>query len=326
MADGPTIYDIAAKAQVGIATVSRVLNGRGSVASATRDAIMQAVNELGYRPNRSARSLASGVIHRPRIAALVPLFRAAFSVEVTRALAGGLETAGMDLLLFDVPDRAAKQRVLDRLVAARSCEGIVLCSMGVGSERQLELKRLGIPFVFCDFSIPGVPSVAVDNVAGGELLAQTLLARGAQHPALVSGPDEVYAFLDREQGFRQAAPNKAPVLRATAITREAGRALVPTLLKKRPAVDAVACVNDQIALGVVEGLRATNVRVPEDVQVIGFDDMPLMDVLGLSTIRQDLPAFGAWAAEAIAALVRDPSAELTAQTLPLAAVLRQTTR
>jgi DNA-binding LacI/PurR family transcriptional regulator len=326
MPNDATIYDIAQRAGVGIATVSRVLNGSARVAEQTRAVVQQAMNDLGYRPNRAARRLAVRGPNRPRVAAMVPLFSTNFYFSVSRPIAQGLMAADMDLVLYDVANREAKNRLLDRIVAERACEGLILCSMGIGEARQEELRRLSIPFVCVDYVIQGVPCVTVDNVAGGALATRYLLDTGARHLALVTGPSSAHAFRAREEGFVKIAGPRAPFARADSVTRESGRGVVTTLLDAHPHLDGIVCVNDLLAVGVLEELRARGRRVPEDVQVIGFDDQPLMDFLGLTTVRQPMAAFGEWAARSIAHMISDPTTVVDNVQLGLSLISRSTTR
>jgi DNA-binding LacI/PurR family transcriptional regulator len=322
----PTIYDIARRAGVGIATVSRVLNGSGGVAEGTRKAVQKAMGDLGYRPNRAARRLAVRGPNRPRVAAMMPFFSTNFYFTVCRPLAQGLAAAEMDLVLYDVDSREAKLRLLDRLVDERSCEGLLICSMGIGPERQERFARLGIPVVCIDYPLSGVPSVTVDNAAGGALAAERLLAGGSRRIALVTGPSAALAFRLREDGFARVAGVDAPVARAETVTREAGRAVAAALLDGHPDLDGIATVNDLLSIGVMEELRARGRRIPDDVQVTGFDDQPLMDVLGLSTVRQPMLAFGEWGARAIQSLITSPRTAVASARLPLSFIARATTR
>ena len=321
-----TIYDIARRAGVGIATVSRVLNGSGGVAEATRKLVQKAMGDLGYRPNRAARRLAVRGPNRPRIAALMPFFSTNFYFTVCKPLAQSLAAADMDLVLHDVESREGKLRLLDRIADERSCEGLLVCSMGVGAERQERFAKLGIPIVGIDYPIEGAPSVTVDNVAGCELAARQLVAGGSRRLGLVTGPAAALAFRQREEGFIAVAGAGAPVARAAAVTRESGRAAAAALLDGHPDLDGIVTVNDLLALGVLEELRARGRRVPDEVQVTGFDDQPLMDVIGMSTVRQPMLAFGEWAARAIQSLIHSPRAPVASTRLSLSFIARATTR
>jgi DNA-binding LacI/PurR family transcriptional regulator len=325
MAADPTIYDIARRAGVGIATVSRVLNGASGVADATRLGVQKAMGELGFRPNRAARRLAVRGPNRARIVAVMPFFSTNFYFAVCKPLAQGLAAAEMDLVLYDVGNREGKLRLLDRIAAERSCEGLLICSMGIGPERQNQFARLGIPVVCIDYPLENVPSVTVDNVEGGTMATRALLASGSRRLALITGPVAL-AFRQREEGFSTLAGAEAPVARAQAVTREAGRAAAAALCDGHPHIDGIVTVNDVLAIGVIEELRARGRRIPQDVQVTGFDDQPLMDVFGLSTVRQPMQAFGEWAARAIQTLILSPGTPVASTQLSLSFIARATTR
>lgn len=322
----PTVYDVARHAQVGIATVSRVLNGSARVSETARAAVLAAVAATGYRRNQAARRLARGGASRPRVAALLPLFSADFYAAVARTLARGLAEVGMDLLLVDVIERGDKLRHLQRILEEHACDALVLCSMGVGTERQAQLRRAGIPLVVIDYDLPDCVSGTVDNRTGGSLATRHLLLRGSRRPALLGGPASIPAFRARAQGFIDAAGTDAPRITATGADRTAGRVATTALLAEHPDIDGLMCVSDLYALGALEALRAAGRAVPAAVQVIGFDDQPLMDVIGLSTIRQPMAEMGAWAAKTAARLVADPAAVVPARSFPLVLVERSTTR
>jgi DNA-binding LacI/PurR family transcriptional regulator len=326
MAGKPTIYDIARQAKVGIATVSRVLNGSGRVAEDTREAVRRAVEDLGWRPSRAARRLAARGAERPRLVALMPLFSASFYHAVSAPLAGGLAGAGIDLAIYDVPDRETKNRLLDRVLAERACELLMLCSMRIGAERAEQLRALALPTIFVDFAHEGFPSVSVDNRRGAALQVELLRGRGARRIACIGGPPEAHAFRDREEGFRAEAGPAAPLERAAALSVAQGRAALGRLLARDPAIDGVCCADDLLAVGAVEEARVRGLRVPSALQVVGFDDQPLMDVFGLSTVHQPFDGFGGWALSAVKRLAADPRASVASRRLPLSVVERATTR
>ncbi len=332
MAPNPTIYDIAKRAGVGIATVSRVLNGSERVADATREAVQRAMQELDFRPNRAARRLAVGGVNRPRVAALMPFFSASFYYAVSAPLSAGLIAADIDLVLYNIQDREHKNRVLDRIVAERACEGIVLFSMGVRDERIAELGRIGIPVVCVDYPQIGVPALTVDNIEAGRIATRHLIKGGARHVGLITGPTVALAFRQREEGFIEISGAKSPQERAETVTIEAGRQAAINLLDQFPTLDALMCVSDILAVGALQAVRARN-RIPgDDIQIIGFDDQPLIDVIGLSTIRQPMDEFGAWAARSMATLLKRGKEQINntptveSQVLPIELVVRSTTR
>lgn len=325
MAAGPTIYDIAKRAKVGIATVSRVINGSARVAEPTRQAVTKAMADLGFRPNRAARRLAAGGPNRARVAALLPFFSTNFYFSVAKPLSQGLAEADIDLVLCNVQTREDKNRILDRILKERSCEGLLLCSMGVGEERIRQFEAAAIPIVMVDFPLADLPSVSVDNIAGGELSARALRERGARRLGLISGPQAAHAFRDREIGFRAVAGADAPIVRCDQVVPEEGRRAARQLLREHQ-VDGLVCVNDLLAVGALDEARDQGLAVPAAVQIIGFDDQPLMDHIGLTTVRQPMERFGTWAATAMKTILIDREDPPASERLPLTLVPRATTR
>jgi LacI family transcriptional regulator len=196
----------------------------------------------------------------------------------------------------------------------------------------VQFRTQGVPMVSLDFPIPGMPSVTVDNAAGSAKATRQLQRTGASRLGLISGPTAALAFRQREAGFITVAGSAAPVMRAEAVTIEAGRAAAAALLDAFPATDGIVTVNDLLAVGALSEARARGRQVPDDLQIIGFDDQPLMEVIGMSTVRQPMGEFGSWAAQAITALLARPlipgaaPVAVASVELPLSLVLRATTR
>lgn len=323
----PTIYDIAAHAGVGIATVSRVINGSRRVSDKTRKSVQQAMVELGFRPNNAARRLAAGAPNRPRVVALMPFFTTAFYFNVCKVLSQRLSAEETDLVLVDVHDQAEADRHLDRLLAERSCEGVVLCSMDLSEQRRDQFQILSMPIVAVDFHTAVIPHARVDNVSGGRLLSTSLGERGSKRQVLLIGTRGAHAFRDREKGFLEVCPAGSQVLETEYVDVESGVALARQVLETMPDVDGIACAGDALAVGVLQELERQGKDVPGQIQVVGFDDQPMMDVLGLTTIHQPMDGFGSWAAEAILQLIADPHAGVPdTVVLPLSLVERRTTR
>jgi len=323
----PTIYDIAARAGVGIATVSRVINGSRRVSDKTRKAVQKAMGELGFRPNNAARRLAAGAPNRPRVVALMPFFTTSFYFTVCKALSQNLSAESTDLVLVDVKNQEEADRHLDRLLAERSCEGVILCSMDLSEDRRDQFITLNIPLVALDYETAEIPHIRVDNVEGGRLLSKTLKTHGSEKQALILGTREAQVFREREEGFREVCPEGSRVFETERVDVESGRQMTREILEAYPEVDGIACAGDTLAVGVLQELRDQGRKVPEDVQVIGFDDQPLMDALGLTTIRQPMEEFGNWSAEAILKMIKDTTAEAPdKKVVDLQVMERQTTR
>jgi DNA-binding LacI/PurR family transcriptional regulator len=256
----------------------------------------------------------------------MPFFTTAFYFSVCKALSRRLSAANTDLVLVDVHDQQEADRHLDRLLAERSSEGVILCSMDLSDGRRDQFETLNIPIVALDFNTSVIPHIRVDNVDGGRLLSRTLSAHGADKQALLIGTRGAHAFRDREAGFREVCPPGSRVFETETVDVESGIEMVGQLLDAFPEVNGVACAGDTLAVGVVRELRRRGKKVPGDIQVVGFDDQPMMDVLGLTTIRQPMEEFGNWAAGAIIEMIKDPSSPPPeARVVPLEVVERDTT-
>lgn len=323
----PTIYDIAARAGVGIATVSRVINGSRRVSDKTRKSVQKAMGELGFRPNNAARRLAAGAPNRPRVVALMPFFTTAFYFTVCKALSQKLSADNTDFVLVDVKNQEEADRHLDRLLAERSCEGVILCSMDLSEDRQDQFDTLNVPLVALDYETSTIPHIRVDNVEGGRLLSRTLTKHGSKNQALVLGTREAQVFREREQGFREVCPEGSRVFETERVDVDSGSELVKQILESFPEVDGIACAGDPLAVGVMQELRRQGRKIPGEIQIIGFDDQPLMEALGLTTIRQPMAQFGEWAADAILHMIKDSTAAPPDRVLlPLEVMERETTR
>jgi DNA-binding LacI/PurR family transcriptional regulator len=330
---GPTIRDVARHAGVSAATVSRVLNHSPLVLEPTRERVQAAVEELGYRLNATARNLSIG--RAMAIGVVVPFFTAPSVIERLRGVVERLgrgERREYDLMLFDV--EAPEPRAFQHLVGRDRVAGLLIISLPVSDEEVAALARDELPAVLVDATHPALPRVVIDNVHGGELAAAHLLARGHRTIGFVGDhPHNSYGFTsstDRRRGF-VAALERAGVapdptyLRVGPHGREPADALASELLSLPEPPSAIFAASDLQAIGVLKAAERLGVRVPEDLAVIGFDDVDLAEIVGLTTIRQPLREGGALAADLLLAAIEDRrrAPVETAQTLTV--VERRTT-
>jgi DNA-binding LacI/PurR family transcriptional regulator len=330
---GPTIRDVARHAGVSAATVSRVLNDSPLVLEPTRVRVRASVAELGYRLNATARNLSIG--RAMAIGVVVPFFTAPSVIERLRGVVERLgrgERREYDLMLFDV--ESPEQRPLQHLVGRDRVAGLLIISLSVSDAEVAALARDELPAVLVDASHPALPRVVIDNFEGGRLAAAHLLARGHRRIGFVGDhPDTAYGFTsseDRRLGFR-AALEQAGVVADPALEvfgphgREPAGALAEALLALPEPPTAIFAASDLQAIGVLKAAERLGVRVPEDLAVIGFDDVDLAEIVGLTTIRQPLREGGALAADLLLAAIEDRrrAPVETAQTLTV--VERRTT-
>jgi LacI family transcriptional regulator/LacI family repressor for deo operon, udp, cdd, tsx, nupC, and nupG len=305
-----TMRDVARRAGVSVATVSRVLNDIPVVRDEMRDRVREAIAELGYRPSSTARSLSLG--RSQAIGVVAPFFTTPSVVERLRGVSQRAGQHGYGLMLFDVETPEQRAGAFRDFARPGRLDGLLVISLPLRDEEVAGLERDGLPVVMVDIGHPRVPHVVIDDARGGELATEHLLARGHRRIGFIGDrPENPFGFTSSEQrrrGFRRA-------LRAAGVTavaeleargrhgREEASDLARGLLDRDDRPTAVFAASDTQAVGVLEAARALGLRVPEDVAVIGFDDIELAAPLGLSTVRQPLRQSGASGADILLAAI-----------------------
>lgn len=291
----PTLEQVAAHAGVSRATASRAVNGGARVSPKAQQAVDAAIKVLGYVPNRAARSLVTR--RTDSIALVVPepddlLFSDPFFAHTIKGVSKALDEADQQLVLLLAHRGASSERAL-RYLRNGYVDGAFIVSHHRGDELVAELLDTGLPTVFGGrpFSARDeVSYVDVDNVEGGRISARLLLERGSKNIAKVAGPQDMTAAVDRLNGWRQALTAAGRPVDAVTygdFTVAGGRRAGKELLDAHPDVDGIAVASDLMATGVLEVLAAAGRRVPEDVAVVGFDDLGVAEGTNppLTTLR-----------------------------------------
>jgi len=315
-----TITEVAARAGVGVGTVSRVLNGRAHVAAETAERVRRAIEELDYRPSTRARHLSTGQTHA--IGVLAPFIVTPSVVERLRGIVGATTGTPYGLVMFTASTPAERTECYERILADDRVDGWIVLSLPARDDELAALRATATPVVLVDVERDhDLPGIFVDDEHGGRLAGEHLLALGHERIAFLGdAPDPAFGFTSgarRRAGFTAAlAAGGRPLDPALTVTgpygRELARALAAELLA-RPAgaaPTAVFAASDEQALGVLEAARAAGLAVPDELSVVGFDDVELADWAGLTTIRQRLRDSGARGAELLLELLSDvPPAE-----------------
>ncbi|MFE3450534.1 LacI family DNA-binding transcriptional regulator [Nonomuraea sp. NPDC059194] len=276
----PTLEAVAARAGVSRATVSRVVNGQATVAPHIRDAVLRAVDELGYVPNPAARSLVTQrtdsialVFSEPptRVFSEDPMFS-----TVIRSASAELEAADKQVVLMLTSSAKSHARI-ERYIASGHVDGVMLISMHGSDPLPAAIARMRVPVV--SYGRPAVPIdipfVDNDNVGGAAEAVRHLVASGRRRIATIAGPQDMIAGLDRLAGYRDVLrdSDRRSIVAIGDFTRESGAIAMRQLLEDDPGLDAVFCGNDLMAVGALQALRQAGRRVPDDVAVVGFDDI-----------------------------------------------------
>ena len=297
----PTLEKVAARAGVSRATASRVINGSPTVAPHIRDAVMRAVKALGYVPNLAARTL---VTQRTDSYALVvpePTNRVfsddQFFPGIISGVSQELEAADRQLVLMLAHSSTSHNRV-ERYAMAGHVDGVMLASMHGADPLPSMLARMGIPVVCSERSLgrSDLPYVGVDNVGGATAATRHLLELGRKRIATIAGPPDMIGGIDRLTGYRAAlrGTQNRSHLAIGEFTRESGAVAMRQLLEDDPRLDAVFAASDLMADGALRTLRQAGRRVPDDVAVVGFDDIEAARYTEppLTTVRQPIVEIG----------------------------------
>ncbi|RKE23422.1 LacI family DNA-binding transcriptional regulator [Streptomyces sp. TLI_171] len=297
-----TISDVARQAGVSKTTVSRVLNAGADVDAATAARVREVIAALGYVPRLGAVQLARG---RSRtVAMFAPSVTWPWMGEVLQGVADTVEAAGYALMLFTSGGGPASMAHFTAQVSARVCDGL----LAIVPERCLpavaELARRGTPVVLIDdhgHRRPALPSVGTTNRAGGAQAGAHLRAVGRSRPLVITGPPRFGCVGQRLEGFREQLP--PTLVLEGEFTERTGRDAVEHALAQGVDFDAVFAHNDQIAAGALRALRAAGRTVPDDVAVVGFDDLPMARSTdpALTTVRQPMREMGGAAASLLLA-------------------------
>ena len=294
-----TIRQIAELAGVSIATVSQVLNGRGDVSDETRDLVARVIRENGYSANRSARGLSGG--RTGLVGILVPLVYPAYFSAILAGAAEALSQSDLQIVLSPTGHEHDREvSVLDRLHGLTDGALIIL-----PEESSEELERLldgGYRFVVLDPLMPldeRIPSVSAAHTSGADQAMRHLLKLGHRRIAQITGPTGWLATEDRRRGYRGALA-AAGILPDPALEVEAepeidpGRDAAAYLLDLPDPPTAIFGFNDNIAIGAIQAARARGIRVPDDLSIVGFDDVEHATIVSpaLTTVRQPLAEMG----------------------------------
>ena len=302
----PTIYDIAKAAHVGIGTVSRVLNNHPNVSLATRTRVLTVANRLNWRPHPYARGLARQKTNS--VLAVVPFFSTYFFVEVLRGVQSKLGEMEHDLILYGINDPHHVEELLRKNSMRMRVDGVLFLSMSVPEFFVEQYDHLKIPIVLIDTKRKDLDSVYVENVKGAYTATNHLLSLGHKRIGMLNASMRSLPVKERLEGFRNAMndagieidPHLTVSTNSTVLdgfTRESGYELMKELLQLKSARPTAVLISSDIqASGALWAIEEAGLHCPEDIAVIGFDDIELASHLRLTTMRQPMFDMGVLAA------------------------------
>ncbi|MED1673048.1 LacI family DNA-binding transcriptional regulator [Pallidibacillus thermolactis] len=320
-----SIRDVAKEAGVSPATVSRVLNNSGYVHEDTRKAVLQAVKKLNYKPNEVARSLYKG--KSKLIGLVLPDITNPFFPELARGVEDYLQKKGYRLLLGNGDGKQQKEiDYLDTFVQ-HNVVGIIASVDNVDYDF---LSNMNIPIVMLDRIVKDLPAVYSDQFQGGSLAAEKLLERGCKEITLVRGPMNIHPVYERFQAslaVLQEANVKVNKIDSN-LSFNGAKSRAKELFEKYPDSDGIIACNDIVAVAILHEALRRGRKVPEDVQIIGFDDISISELVypSLSTIHQPIYQMGSKAAELLLKEIHNEKLDSKRYKFSCSFVERETTK
>ncbi|GAB3239513.1 LacI family DNA-binding transcriptional regulator [Kineosporia babensis] len=320
------------RAGVGRGTASRVINGSLQVSEAARNAVLQAVQDLGYVPNRAARSLVTQ--HTDVVALVVSesedrLFGEPFFAQVVRGVSSALAGTSRQLLLA-VDHRDSDRQRLNDYLSKQHVDGVLLLSIHGDDPLPGQLAARGVPAVLGGrphSAVTSLPFVDMDNAGGAALAVEHLVAGGRRCVATLTGPLDMGAGRLRLEGYTSALAGHAlpTLVEHGDFSENSGRVGARRLLERAPDLDAIFCASDQMAIGALAELAAAGRRVPEDVAVVGFDDSPTSrhTTPSLTTVHQPVEDMGARMVQTLSRMIEHPGDPVEDVVLPTHLVVRR---
>jgi LacI family transcriptional regulator len=328
-----TIHEVAERAGVSIATVSRVLNDHPDVSPLTRDEVLRFVRELGYTTSRRAQARTT---RRLQLVALsVPEVRGDYVTDIVTGAINALRDRDARLVICPSDDAARSDLPLSQRVLLGTTDGALMI---LNDETPTDLRTLaedGYPVVLIDPTTPvpdGIPTVATTNWASAKLATEHLIELGHTHIGVVTGPPEARVSTDRLAGYQAALlasglPLVPALLREADWTIEGGYRAGLQLLTLTHRPTAVFALNDAMAVGVLRAARERQLEVPHDLSIMGFDDVELASITtpALTTIRQPLQGLGRMGVDVLYRLLQGQRLDATRIELSATLVVRQST-
>ena len=327
-----TIFDVAAAADISYGTVSRVLNDDPHVKASTRERVRQVIDELGYQVNRQAQGLARR--QTQTVGALVPDLGTGYIGEIIRGVDAELDRAGYDLVLFTTHRRAAKEANYVASLAQGAVDGLLLVLPRSPVDYLGALSGRDFPHVLIDHQ--GVdtnsPAVGAANWQGAYGATEYLINLGHRRIGFITGSMDLGCAQDRLEGYKAAlrtfhTPEDPELIFEGDFFQNSGVAAANVLLDLAAAPTAIFASNDVMAMGAMDVIRHRGLRIPDDISIIGFDNIPQAAMVypPLTTVQQPLEQMGRVATQVLLGMFKNPEKQVVRMALPTELMVRGST-
>lgn len=329
-----TIYQVAEKAGVAISTVSRVLNDSPNVSEQTKKKVTDAISELNFRPQVSARKLAS---RKPQMLAIaVPSFTTPFFNEVLKGVKDQIREMDLDIIIYNTGSKnpeLAVENFFDRGTA----DAIIAISININESVHRQIQVSGIPTVLVGTSHSAYDYYELNDYSGGFMAGDHLIKQGFETLGMILPAVETYASAERMNGFIEAMKKynipvqekffiKGDSTKHAGFTEEAGYEAIYHFKEMGEFPEAIFCLNDTQAIGALHALNQLGMKIPDDVALMGYDNIKFTRYLDLSTIDQQMHKVGMMATKRLAEIIKNPNSGLEQTKIQPILVKRNSTR
>jgi DNA-binding LacI/PurR family transcriptional regulator len=328
-----TLAEIAEHAGVGIGTVSRVFNGSASVSDQMRARVLQSATQLGYDPG--AKKRAQQATPQGFVGLLVTFFDEPSALQRFSGLVPRLQTNDLHVVLYNIESPSQARSMLVELPRTTSLEALIVVSLPITENEARALAKASYPTVLVDTWGKGLPSVTIDDRYGGRIATRHLIDLGHRRIGFVGEPaDNSFGFVSsarRQEGYLEALATAGidsdpALIRHGAHLRQAAKQMTLDLLDLGDPPTAIVAASDVQAVGVLEAAESKGMKVPYELSVVGYDDIELASLMGLTTVRQPLERSGARAADLVLEALGARRRSAFDEQLEVELVVRSTTR
>lgn len=310
-----SMNDVARQAGVSVVTVSRVVNNSASVNELTRTRVLKAIKDLKYKPNRVAKRLRSKSLSGNLLGVMIPDIRNPFYVDVLRGIEDVAYHNNYAIIVCNFGQDETKEKMYLDILQSESIDGLIVAPVREDDAKVISLVKSGLPLVCVDRGLVSVDVdvVLVDNVKGAFLAVDHLAKKGFKRIAYIAGKPEIPSSRYRGEGYRKALESNGLMYDEGLVkygdsSHESGVRLCAELLEMDPRPDALFTGNNLITLGALETIHNLGLSIPQEVGIVGFDDMPWSSSLNpsLTAVRQPAYEIGKRAAELLIHRISEP--------------------
>ncbi len=320
-----TIKDVAKKANVSVATVSRVINQKGYVNEETRLLVETAIKDLNYIPNELARSLFNK--HSKLIGVLVPHFDTQFYAELIEGIENQAMKLGYKIMLSNTQDDAKREKDYIHIYSQYNIDGIIVASNAHNVD---QLIKSDLPIVTVDHILSeNIPSITSNNILGGIIAAQKLISGGSRYILELRGPSFLLTVSERSLGFRQVlVQNNIPYISYDGDLLNPDIDAITKIIESHPEIDGIFATSDFLAIHAENIINKMGKKVPEDIQIVGFDNIVYTTLVSptITTIEQPIRRMGELALETLVKLLNEETISEFHSVLDVKLIERESTK